>query len=53
MIGKNIADDFYKTSVMTPPQVIKILAKHGTIVTEEEAEIISAFVFKRARIAVD
>ena len=38
---------------MTPSQVMKILAKHGTIVTEDEAEIILDFVSKMSKIAVD
>lgn len=38
---------------MTPSQGMKILAKHGTIVTEDEAEIILDFVSKMSKIAVN
>lgn len=38
---------------MTPSPIMKILAKHGTIVTEDEAEIIFDFVAIMSKIAVD
>lgn len=37
---------------LTPKKVIEILAKKGTIVSEEEAEIILDFISKIAKIAV-
>lgn len=49
-IGNNTPET---TGEMTPSQVMKILAKHGTIVTEDEAEIILDFVSKMSKIAVD
>jgi hypothetical protein len=54
MKKKNNGNDSPETTdEMTPFQVIKILAKHGTIVTEDEAEIILGFVSKISKIAVD
>lgn len=41
------------TDEMTLEYVMKILAKHGTIVTKDEAEIILDFVSKISKIAVD
>jgi len=37
---------------LTPKKVIEILAKKGTIVSEEEAEIILDFISKITKIAV-
>lgn len=37
---------------LTPSKVVEILAKKGTIVSKEEAEIILDFVSKIAKIAV-
>ncbi|WP_298302410.1 hypothetical protein [Hydrotalea sp.] len=54
MNRKNIGDDSPETAgEMTPSQVMKILAKHGTVVTEDEAEIILDFVSKMSKIAID
>ena len=38
---------------MTPKQAMKILKKEGTIVTEQEAEIILDFLYKIAEISVN
>lgn len=54
MNKKNIGNNAPETAgEMTPSQVMKILAKYGTIVTEDEAEIILDFVSKMSKIAVD
>lgn len=54
MNKKNIGNNAPETAgEMTPSQVMKILSKHGTIVTEDKAEIILDFVSKMSQIAVD
>lgn len=54
MNKKNVGNYALETAgEMTPSQVMKRLAKHGTIVTEDEAEIILDFVSKMSKIAVD
>ncbi|MBX3241640.1 MAG: hypothetical protein KIT80_11690 [Chitinophagaceae bacterium] len=54
MNRKNIGDNSPETTdEITLSHVMKILAKHGTIVTEDEAEIILDFVSKMSKIAVD
>lgn len=54
MDRKNIGDNSPETTgKIMPSRVMKILAKHGTIVTEGEAEIILDFVSKISKIAVD
>lgn len=50
MNKKNIGNNAPETAgEMTPSRVMKILAKHGTIVTEDEAEIILDFVSKMSK----
>lgn len=54
MNKKNIGSNTPETAgEMTPSQVMKILAKHGIIVTEDESEFILDFVSKMSKIAVD
>lgn len=54
MNKKNIGNNAQETAdEMTLSRAMKILAKHGTIVAEDEAEIILGFVSKMSKIAVD
>lgn len=51
MNKKNIGNNALETAgVMTPSEVMNILAKHGTIVTEDE--IIFDFLSQRSKITV-